>query len=160
VRRRRMGWQKPSDYAAEMAQQEAQRESPSRSEGVTASGATHEAGGDASEVTEPEQGQPLRRRAAPRAMLGVTIWVLFVIAAMFLAVGALLVALDADRGNGLVGFVLDAADVVDLGIFSRDGGLMTFTGEDARTQNALVNWGLGAIAWLVVGRIVDRLVRP
>ena len=57
-------------------------------------------------------------------------------------------------------FVLDGADAVDLGVFSVDNGIMEFTGENAETKNALFNWGLGAVAWLVVGRILDRLIRP
>ena len=57
-------------------------------------------------------------------------------------------------------FVLDGADAVDLGIFSRDNGIKQFTGENAETKNALFNWGLGAAAWLVVGRMLERLIRP
>jgi hypothetical protein len=83
-----------------------------------------------------------------------------VFAALFLAVGALCVALDANTDNALVKFVLDGANAVDLGIFSRDNGIKEFTGENAATKNALFNWGLGAIAWLVVGRIVERIIRP
>jgi hypothetical protein len=75
-------------------------------------------------------------------------------------VGALLVALGANEDNPLVAFVLDGADAVDLGVFSPDNGIKEFTGEDAATKNALFNWGIGAVAYLVVGRIVDRIVRP
>ena len=57
-------------------------------------------------------------------------------------------------------FVLAAADRVDLGIFSRDNGIKQFSGANADTKNALFNWGLGAVAWLIVGRILDRLIRP
>jgi hypothetical protein len=95
-----------------------------------------------------------------RGLAAQVIWLLFVVAALFLAVGALLVALDANRDNGLVQFVLDGADAVDLGVFSVDNGIMKFTGENAETKNALFNWGLGAVVWLVVGRILDRVVRP
>jgi hypothetical protein len=95
-----------------------------------------------------------------RTIAAQVIWLLFVLAALFLAVGALLVALDANTGNGLVTFVLDGADAVDLGVFSVDNGIMKFTGENADTKNALFNWGLGAVVWLVVGRILDRVVRP
>jgi hypothetical protein len=98
--------------------------------------------------------------ARARAVLAQVIWLLFVLAALFLAVGALLVALDANEDNGLVQFVLDAADAVDLGVFSVDNGVMKFTGENAETKNALFNWGIGAVVWLVVGRILDRIVRP
>jgi hypothetical protein len=98
--------------------------------------------------------------AKTRTVLAQVIWLLFVVAALFLAVGALLVALDANAENNLVQFVLDGADAVDLGVFSVDNGIMKFTGENADTKNALFNWGLGAVVWLVVGRILDRVVRP
>jgi hypothetical protein len=98
--------------------------------------------------------------ARTRALLAQVIWLLFVVAALFLAVGALLVALDANGDNKLVEFVLDGADAVDLGVFSVDNGIMKFTGENADTKNALFNWGVGAVVWLVVGRILDRIVRP
>ena len=57
-------------------------------------------------------------------------------------------------------FVLDGADAVDLGVFSVDNCIMKLTGENAETKNALFNWGIGAVVWLGVGRILDRVVRP
>ena len=95
-----------------------------------------------------------------RMVLSQVIWLLFLVAALFLAVGALLITLDANHDNDLVKFVLEGADRVDLGIFSRDNGIKQFSGGDADTKNALFNWGLGAAAWLFVGRILDRLIRP
>ena len=95
-----------------------------------------------------------------RMVLAQVVWLLFLAAALFLAVGALLIALDANRDNDLVKFVLEGADRVDLGIFSKDNGIKEFSGANAETKNALFNWGLGAVAWLVVGRILDRLIRP
>lgn len=87
-------------------------------------------------------------------------WVAAVVCALFLAVGALLIALDANRDNALVAFVLDVADVVDLDVFSRGNGVFHFSGEDAATKNALTNWGLAAVGYLVVGRILERIIRP
>jgi hypothetical protein len=95
-----------------------------------------------------------------RTVLGQVIWLLFLVAALFLAVGALLIAVDANRDNQLVQFVLDGADRVDLGIFSKDNGIKDFSGSNAETKNALFNWGIGAVVWLVVGRILERLIRP
>lgn len=95
-----------------------------------------------------------------RARVAQVVWLVCVLAALALALGALLVALEADNDNALVSFVLNAADSVDLGVFSRDDGITQFTGEGSGVKNALVNWGIGAIAWLVVGRVLDRLVRP
>ena len=98
--------------------------------------------------------------AAIRSRLGQLIWLVCVVCALFLAIGALLVALDANPSNSLVSFVKDGADFVDLGAFDRRDGIFKFDGSNADVKNALVNWGLGAIVWLVVGRILDRLVRP
>jgi hypothetical protein len=95
-----------------------------------------------------------------RLALAQVVWLLFVVAALFLAVGALLIAVDANRDNSLVQFVLDGADRVDLGIFSKENGVKEFSGANAETKNALFNWGLGAVVWLVVGRVLDRLLRP
>jgi hypothetical protein len=95
-----------------------------------------------------------------RTVLAQVVWLLFLTAAMFLAVGALLIALDANLQNDFVKFVLEGADRVDLGIFSKDNGIKEFSGANAETKNALFNWGLGAAAWLFVGRILDRLIRP
>jgi hypothetical protein len=95
-----------------------------------------------------------------RQVVAQVVWLLFLVAALFLAVGALLIALDANRDNDLVHFVLEGADRVDLGIFSKDNGIKEFSGSNAETKNALFNWGLGAVAWLLVGRILDRVIRP
>ncbi len=57
-------------------------------------------------------------------------------------------------------FVLDAADRVDLGVFDRDDGIKQWTATNAETKNALFNWGLGALAWLVAGRVLERVIRP
>jgi uncharacterized membrane protein len=101
-----------------------------------------------------------KKSASVRVQLARLLWLVCVVAALFLAVGALLIALAANQSNALVAFVLDGADLVDLEVFSRRDGIKEFGGPDAATKNALFNWGLGAIVWLVVGRIVDRIVRP
>ena len=62
--------------------------------------------------------------------------------ALFLAVGGLLVALDANQDNALVKFVLDVADGLDLDVFSRSNGVFTFDGS-AATKNALAQLGPG-----------------
>jgi hypothetical protein len=94
-----------------------------------------------------------------RNRIAQVLWVLCVVAALFLAVGALTFALKANADNSLVGFVRDGADVVDLGIFSIDNGIKEFTGSNADIKNALFNWGIGAVAWLILGRILERVVR-
>jgi hypothetical protein len=100
------------------------------------------------------------RTASVRVQIARLVWLVCVVAALFLAVGALLIALGANQTNPLVRFVLDGADFFDLGVFSRRNGIKEFHGADAATKNALFNWGIGAIVWLVVGRILDRIIRP
>jgi hypothetical protein len=95
-----------------------------------------------------------------RTRVSQALWLVAVVCALFLAVGALLIALDANPDNALVKLVHDVADALDLQIFSLDNGIFTFKGSDAETKSALANWGLAAIAYLVVGRVLERIVRP
>lgn len=110
----------------------------------------------ADKSTKSEQA---RKSRSIRTRIAQVLWLLFVVAALFLAVGALCVALDFNQKNALVDFALSGAELFDLGVFSREDGIKQFTGSSAETKNALFNWGLGAVAWLIVGRIVERLVR-
>jgi hypothetical protein len=100
--------------------------------------------------------------AQVRTRVAQVVWLLFVVAAVFLAVGALCIALGFEKDNPLVAFILDGADFFDLDIFSRrkGEGLKSFGGANADVKNALLNWGLAAIAYLVVGRIAVRLIQP
>jgi hypothetical protein len=95
-----------------------------------------------------------------RSIVAQVVWVACSIAALFLALGALFIAFDANTDNALVKFVLEVADALDLGVFDRDDGIKQWTSENAETKNALFNWGLGALVWLIVGRVLDRLIRP
>ncbi len=65
-----------------------------------------------------------------RSRIASVVWLVAVVCALFLAVGALLIALHANQDNAIVKFVLDAADKLDLGIFSRTEGIFT----SARTR--------------------------
>lgn len=102
----------------------------------------------------------MSRGNAVRTRIAQAVWIIAAVCALFLAVGALLIALDANQDNALVKLVLDVADVLDLQVFSRDNGIFEFHGSDAATKNALANWGLAAVAYLVVGRVLERIIRP
>ena len=96
--------------------------------------------------------------ARARVSLAQGVWAVAAVLALVLAVGALLVAIDqTNESNGLVSFILDLADAVDLGVFDRRDGVMSF---DTAAANALVNWGLAAVVWLLIGRLLERLIRP
>jgi hypothetical protein len=98
--------------------------------------------------------------ARVRTVLGELVWFACLLAATALLLGAVLVVLEANTRNALVEAVLGAADWADLGVFSRNAGVKQFTGDGAVVKNAVVNWGLGAVAWLVVGRVARRLLTP
>jgi hypothetical protein len=126
----------------------------------------------ADDDTDTETEQKHKRAAAAakakagadfvRLRLAQLVWLVCVVAALILAAGALLIALQdsVNRSNDLVQFVLDAADKIDLGVFDRDDGVFSFAGKNAETKDALVNWGIAAVAWLIGGRILDRIIRP
>jgi hypothetical protein len=93
---------------------------------------------------------------AVRNRIASAVWLVAVACAMVLAAGALLVALEANRSNDIVQWVLDAAGSLD-GPFWK---VFEFEGPDAAVKEHLVNWGLAAVAYLVAGRILDRIIRP
>jgi hypothetical protein len=91
---------------------------------------------------------------AVRSRIASLVWLVAVVCALFLAVGALMVALKMNQDNAIVAFVIDGAKKLDFGEFK------TFTGKDAAVQSALTNWGIAAIIYLVVGKVADRIIRP
>ena len=127
----------------------------------------------ADDETENDQKHKRGAAAAAKAKAGVDvvrlrlaqlIWLVCVLAALVLAIGALLIALgdSVNRDNELVTFVLNLADKLDFGVFSRDDGVAHWKGhsQSVLTKNACVNWGLAAVVWLVAGQVISKLVRP
>jgi hypothetical protein len=100
--------------------------------------------------------------AMVRTRVAQVVWVVCVLGALVLAVGALCIALKANGDNSLVKFCVDTADKLDLGAFSRTDGVAHWKGHShsALTKNACVNWGLAAVVWLIVGKIVGRIIQP
>ncbi len=94
---------------------------------------------------------------AVRNRIASVVWLIAVLCAVVLAVGALLTALgdNTNDGNPIVAFIHDTARTLD-GPF---GSIFSFDGKDGRTKEILVNWGLAALTYLVAGRILDRIIR-
>jgi hypothetical protein len=97
-----------------------------------------------------------------RTRVAQLVWAVCVVFALFLAVGALLIALGGSvrESNALVSFILDGAHALDLGVFSLEDGIFERRGKNSEIINALLNWGTGAIFWLILGRVLDRVIRP
>ncbi|AIY20015.2 hypothetical protein [Pimelobacter simplex] len=91
------------------------------------------------------------------------IWIVCMVLALVLAIAAFTYALEANSDNGLVKLARHLADVFDLGFFDLDNPVKAF--DDANDPNgavktALFNYGLGAVVYLVLGRILERIIRP
>jgi hypothetical protein len=71
--------------------------------------------------------------------------------AAVLVVGIVLVALEANRSNEIVQVVRDAAAFL-AGPFD---GLFTL---DSNKAEKAVNWGIAAVVWLALGRLIARFL--
>jgi hypothetical protein len=121
---------------------------------------------------EVDKDQGSRRSAAAGARavvrsvrqgLASAVWLLAVLAALVLAAGALVVALELDRRNGVVSFLVHTADDIDvLGTLKKfdPSGPSPTAEHSALVRTVLVSWGSCALAYLVVGKILDRVLRP
>lgn len=118
---------------------------------------------------EAEDSTPVDRAAQAKAAANLVrtriaqlVWIVCVLAALILAIGALCIALKANQDNDLVKFFIDTADKLDLGVFSRTDGVAHWKGHshEAVTKNACVNWGLAAVVWLIAGKVLERIIRP
>ena len=73
--------------------------------------------------------------------------------------GALLLALGASRRAGApVRLVRWLGGVLDLGLLDPDDGLVDFSGRRAELKSTLLNHGLAALLWVLVGRWGGRLL--
>jgi hypothetical protein len=98
-----------------------------------------------------------------RGAVATAVWTLAVIAALVLAAGALVIALDFNASNGVVKFLSETADRINvLGTLKKfePSGRGAEARHDALVKTVLVSWGICAIAYLVVGKLLDRLIRP
>jgi hypothetical protein len=82
------------------------------------------------------------------------IWLIAVVAAALLALGALFTALDqANQSNEIVKWVLERGHDL-VGPFKD-----LFRLETAK-NTLLVNWGIAALVYLIIGKIAERFIRP
>lgn len=114
------------------------------------------------EDSEPSRAKKRNAQAnALRGQIARVIRIVFGVLAAILALGALLVVLRANinEDNPVVQLITDVADAIS-GPFSRDGGIFDFGGKNAASKNALLNWGIAAVVYLVIGRVLANLVGP
>lgn len=88
-----------------------------------------------------------------REVLATAVFTVAVLAALVLALGAILIALKANEQNQIVASIIDIGRRV-VGPFDDIFRM------DTRIKQVLVNWGIGAAVYLIVGRIAERVIRP
>src|SRR4051812_33268553 len=89
--------------------------------------------------------------AAARASFARAVSLLAAAVALVLVLGILLVVLGANRSNDLVKLVHDVASFL-AGPFD---GLFDLT---RRKVEIAVNWGIAAVVWYALGRLIARLI--
>jgi hypothetical protein len=89
--------------------------------------------------------------AIARASMARALMLLVSAVALVLVLGILLVVLEANRSNELVQLVRDAAGIL-AGPFD---GLFAL---DSNKAEKAVNWGIAAVVWLALGRLVSGLL--
>jgi hypothetical protein len=94
-----------------------------------------------------------RYQSAAMARASIARFVILVgtVVALILILGIVLVLLEANRSNDIVQFVRDAASFL-AGPFD---GLFTL---DSNKAEKAVNWGIAAVVWYAVGRVIARLI--
>lgn len=80
------------------------------------------------------------------------------VAGCCLIAAAVLIAVKANPGNDLVSLVRHLAEFFDLGFFSLSNPIKQFNGSHGQALTALLNYGIGAVVWFVVGGFVAALV--
>ena len=88
------------------------------------------------------------------------VWIACVVLALVLAVAAFSFALEANEDNGLVELVRNLADAFDLGFFDLDNPVKAFKEPNGLVKTALFNYGICSVVYLVLGRALERIIRP
>ena len=114
--------------------------------------------------TEADEDRSKRSHATQneiRSKLARVVRLVFGVLATILALGALLIVLrnNINEQNSIVKLVTDVADGIS-GPFSRTDGIFDFSGKNAVAKNALLNWGIAAIVYLLLGRLLANAIAP
>jgi hypothetical protein len=111
---------------------------------------------------DPEKKDPSSTMRSVRSAVATAVWVLAVLAAVILAAGALVIVLDFNKDNAVVDFFRQTADNINIlgEMKSFEGGRSAESKQDALVKTVLVNWGICAVVYLVLGKILERSIRP
>lgn len=93
----------------------------------------------------------------PRLAQAVRVVVTICVVSLVLGIVLVMFRGNVNEDNPIAALILNISEFVD-GPFSRDGGVFSFSGDGAVTKEAITNWGLAAIVWVVIGRVLSRLL--
>jgi len=88
------------------------------------------------------------------------VWLVCLVLALIMAIAAFSYALEANENNKLVELFRDLADAFDLGFFDLDNPVKEFQNPNGAVKTALFNYGIATVVYLVLGRVLERLIRP
>lgn len=122
------------------------------------------AGEHRAEAAEPGATSSTNTRALNAARLrdnaARVVWIVCMTLALVLAAAAFSFALEANEDNALVKAVRELANTFDLGFFDLDNPVKAFADPNGSVKTALFNYGIACVVYLVLGRILERLIRP
>jgi hypothetical protein len=98
--------------------------------------------------------------ARVRSIVARAVWIACLLMALVLACAAFSYALEANEDNELVQLVRNLADAFDLGFFDLDNPVKGFDDPNGDVKTALFNYGIAAVVYLILGRFLERIIRP
>lgn len=93
-----------------------------------------------------------------RAAAARVIRVVASVAGCCLVAAAVVIAVKANPANGLVSLIKHLGQFFDLGFFSLSNPIKRFDGPHGPALTALLNYGLGAVAWFTIGGVIATVV--
>lgn len=114
-------------------------------------------------AADGESGQRTSRALATarvRDTAARVIWLVCVTLALILAAAAFSFALEANEQNELVQLIRDLGNSFDLGFFDLDNPVKEFQNPNGEVKTALFNYGIASVVYLMIGRILERILRP
>ncbi len=95
----------------------------------------------------------MTKGARARTGLARAISIVTTVVVLFIIAGIVLFVLEANRSNDIVSVINDVAEAL-VGPFDD-----LFTLDDRKAEVA-VNWGLAAVVYAIIGRVLARLAAP
>ncbi|GAB2984362.1 hypothetical protein [Nocardioides montaniterrae] len=108
----------------------------------------------------PEARRPAVDVTKVRAYAARAVWLICLAIALVLAAAAFSYALNANADNSLIHSIRNLAKATDLGWFDLNQPIWKAKPPNALTKTALANYGVASVVYMVIGRTLERIIRP